>query len=303
LVGRHTVDALVARHWHVTVVGRGVRPERLDARVVYKCVDLTAPGAVEQLFSDGAADVLVHLAWYTELGRFWDAPENLDWVAASLRLVRGFADAGGRRVVAAGTCVEYEAPGAGPCVAGTTPVAPKHLYAVAKDTVHRLTSAFCLGQGLSYAWGRVFLLTGPDEAPRRLVPSIVRSLLAGQPARCTSGRQVRDLMDTRDCGAAFAQLAAIDRSGAIDICSGEPVTIADVAGRIGALMGRSDLIQLGALPDRAGDPPNIWGDAHALREWGFTPRFTLDSALSNAIEYWRVEGGKAAAVGTRGSRT
>ena len=53
-------------------------------------------------------EVLIHLAWYAEHGKYWTSPENVRWVEASLALLRGFAAAGGRRVVMAGTCAEYE---------------------------------------------------------------------------------------------------------------------------------------------------------------------------------------------------
>ena len=36
---------------------------------------------------------------------------------------------------------------------------------------------------MSSAWGRVFFLYGPHEHPQRLVSSVIRSLLAGQPAQ------------------------------------------------------------------------------------------------------------------------
>jgi dTDP-L-rhamnose 4-epimerase len=38
---------------------------------------------------------LLHLAWYAEPGQYWDSPRNLDWVGASLNLVRTFVEAGG----------------------------------------------------------------------------------------------------------------------------------------------------------------------------------------------------------------
>ncbi len=51
---------------------------------------------------------LLHFAWYTVPGRYWTAPDNLRWTEASLRLLRAFEAHGGRRVVMAGTCAEYD---------------------------------------------------------------------------------------------------------------------------------------------------------------------------------------------------
>ena len=37
---------------------------------------------------------LLHLAWYSSAGPFWTAPENLDWVRASVCLLQAFAAQG-----------------------------------------------------------------------------------------------------------------------------------------------------------------------------------------------------------------
>jgi len=39
-------------------------------------------------------------------GRYWTTPENLAWTEASLALYRAFAERGGERAVARGTCAE-----------------------------------------------------------------------------------------------------------------------------------------------------------------------------------------------------
>ncbi|RDI54839.1 NAD-dependent epimerase/dehydratase family protein [Microvirga subterranea] len=287
LIGQHVCAVLAEEgHW-VTSLGRSQLSSR-DPRVAFLSYDLRDPDALPEIFRGRSFDTLIHLAWETTHGRFWHAPENLDWVAASLRLIRLFADAGGSRVVAAGTCVEYRAPGVGPCVAGETEVAPAHLYAVAKDAFHRVLRSFCSDQRMSYAWGRIFMLIGPGEHPNRLVPSIVRSILRSEPARCSSGTQVRDFMDVRDCGAAFAALALSSVSGPINICSGTPVTIAEVIRTAAAFLGRPDLVRLGALPDRPNEAPNLWGDAGPLSDvTGYRATYSLSASLQAAIDHWR----------------
>ncbi len=287
LIGRHAVAALANRGWRVTAVGRSIRPEHLDPRAIFISTDMTMPDACRTLFANGAPDVLLHLAWYTEHGKFWNAPENLDWLAASVRLVRAFAEAGGKRVVAAGTCVEYAPPEHGPCVPGVTPLAPVHLYAVAKDAFRRVLEAYAREHNMTFAWGRVFLVTGAGEFAARLVPSMARSILSGIPAQCSSGRQIRDVLDVRDAGEAFSTLAVSDRSGAVNVSSGKPVTLAEVARLVGDLLKRPDLVKLGALPDRPGEPGNLWGDPNALADLGFEPRYALADALTSAINDWR----------------
>src|SRR5205085_8625551 len=125
----------------------------------------------------------------------WTAPENVRWVEASLALLRAFAEAGGRRAVLAGTCAEYDW-GAGDEVLNerNTPLRPDTLYGAAKHGLHVVGAAQAAQVGFELAWGRVFFLYGPGEAPGRLVPAVARALLAGEPAKTTAGTQVRDFL-------------------------------------------------------------------------------------------------------------
>ena len=282
LVGRQVVATLLALGRKPRVVGRGAPPAGLDSRVDHVTADLIGldERGLRALTED--CDTLVHLAWETRHGLFWQAPENLDWVTASVRLVKAFTERGGRRFIGAGTCVEYQPPSEGPCIPGRTPVVPTHLYAVAKNAFHRQLAARAAETGLSYAWGRVFLLIGPGEPEARLVPTLIKSLLAGTTVACSSGRQ-----DVRDAGEAFAWLATSEATGAFNICSGQPVTVARVAKTVGRLLGKEHLVALGARPDRD-EPPNLWGDIAQLREaTGFAPRYPLEAALQHAIDGWQ----------------
>ena len=81
---------------------------------------------------EAAASHLLHLAWYTDPGLYWEAPENLDWLRATVLLTREFASAGGERAVYAGSCAEYRWGGAEALTEGN-PLEPATLYGVVKN--------------------------------------------------------------------------------------------------------------------------------------------------------------------------
>lgn len=287
-IGRHAVEALLERGHEVTALVHRRSPFRPNPRLHCPTVDLLGPRShVLRAVNEACAEALLMLAWETEHGKFWTAPSNALWCSSSLALARGFLDAGGTRIVCAGTCVEYQAPDAGPCVPDATPVRPIHPYAISKDCLHRMLRWMAAGEGASFAWGRIFLAYGPLEAPARLVPSVINAVLRGETAKCSSGRQKRDFMHAEDYGRAFALLTESDFDGALNVSSGQPRTIADVTTRLGELLGRSDLIELGALPDREGEPPNLWGEASCLyKATGFRPEYSLDERLRQTVEWW-----------------
>ena len=103
-VGRHAVAALAARGFEVHGLGRTAP----DGAHAFHAADLLDPAQRRAAVQAASASHLLHLAWITTPGRYWQAPDNLDWTAASLDLVRMFREAGGTRAVVAGTCAEYD---------------------------------------------------------------------------------------------------------------------------------------------------------------------------------------------------
>src|SRR6185312_12912218 len=155
--------------------------------VASRDADLLDPEAVTRLVRDVRPTHLLHLAWYAVPGAFWESPENARWLEASTRLLEAFAVSGGTRAVVAGTCAEYDWSGDGALSEASTPLSPRTAYGEAKNALRAAAERLSVSLG----WGRVFFLYGPHEDPRRLVASVARSLVAGEPARTTHGRQVR----------------------------------------------------------------------------------------------------------------
>jgi nucleoside-diphosphate-sugar epimerase len=74
---------------------------------------------------------LLHLAWVTAPERYRYADENLDWLEASLALVKAFGEHGGQRFVGVGSSAEYDVE-TGLCREDATPIRPVSLYAQCK---------------------------------------------------------------------------------------------------------------------------------------------------------------------------
>jgi nucleoside-diphosphate-sugar epimerase len=235
---------------------------------------------------------LLHLAWHAVPGQYRTAAENLAWVGASLALLREFAEQGGRRVVMAGTCAEYDW-AHGYCSERVTPQNPATLYGASKHALRLLLDAFGAQSALSSAWGRVFFLYGPHEHPERLVASVARAVLTGQPARCSHGAQIRDYLHVADVAGAFLALLESDVRGPVNIASGQPVAVRDLVLALARRAGREDLVRLGAIEARADEPPLLVGDPTRLRaEVSWRPRYALEAGLEDTLVWWRRELGR-----------
>jgi nucleoside-diphosphate-sugar epimerase len=286
-VGLPVLARLVRAQEEVHALSTRANPAALPG-VHWHRLDLADHAAVRELMEQLAPERLVHLAWCTEHGRFWRDPENVTWVERSLHLLRAFLRCGGRRLVMLGTCAEYDwSTVAGPLVESSSPLAPATLYGVAKDALRRVAGAYAEQEGLELAWGRLFFLYGPHEAPGRLVPSVIRSLLAGETVATGSSGQVRDFMHVEDVAGAVVALLDSTVVGAVNIASGEGVTVGEVVDRIVQVTGHPELVRRGALPDRPGEPRSLVADVGRLRdEVGYRPRWTLADGLASTVRWW-----------------
>lgn len=283
-IGRHALPVLVARGHEVHAVARSALPAA--AGITPHQVDLLDPAAAQGLVERVRPSHLIHLAWYAVPGKFWTAPENDAWLAASQQLVRAFAAVGGRRLVAAGTCAEYDWSGA--LLSDATPLAPATRYGAAKNTLRTFLAETAPTLGLSWAWGRVFFLYGPHEAPGRLVSDVAASLLAGRRVATSAGTQERDFMHVADVARAFVEILESDVEGPLNVASGTVVPVRETIEQLGVLTGHPELIDFGARASPPGDPPRLAADVRTLSvDVGFAPRFDLASGLRDTVDWWR----------------
>jgi nucleoside-diphosphate-sugar epimerase len=206
-------------------------------------------------------DTIIHAAWYAEPGLYLQSPKNIDCVNGTLRLAQGAIDAKVRRFVGVGTCFEYDLSAGHLSVA--TPLKPTTPYALAKATAFNALSQLLPDNGVEFAWCRLFYLYGEGEDDgedaRRLVPYLRAQLKAGERAELSSGTQIRDFLDVREAGRMIAETALERVQGPVNICSGKPVTVRQLAERIADEYGRRDLLRFGARPDNLVDPPVVVG--------------------------------------------
>jgi len=280
-IGREIVRPLLAAGAEVHTLGRR-DPD--VAGVSHHPLDLVGAADVGTVRAIGATH-LVHLAWHP--GRnFWTAPENLDWAAASLRLVRAFAAGGGQRAVVAGSCAEY---GWGPerLDEAASPIMPATLYGTAKASLHALLAGAAADLGLSIAWPRIFFPYGPREHPQRLLGTLLDAMRRNETARFSAGTQRRDFIHVEDAAAAIAAILAAPIEGAVNVASGSAVAVRRFVEIAAAAAGMTDRLAFGTAPLPAREPPVIAGAVERLASIGFRPRFTLAEGLVDAVARFR----------------
>jgi len=202
-------------------------------------------------------DTLIHVAWYTETGKYLQSTKNIDCLIGSLNLAKGAAKAGIRRFIGIGTCFEYDLYSGD--ISINTPLKPSTPYAKAKAELYTSLSQLLPSQSIEFCWCRLFYLFGEGEDERRLVPYIHKQLSKGKIVELTSGKQIRDFLDVSVVGEMIVEAALGKQQGPINICSGIPISVSEIAQKIADKYGRRDLLKFGMRPDNLVDPPRIVG--------------------------------------------
>ncbi len=260
-VGRQVLKALIRQGSRVRAVVREGKesqiklPGNLESMV--STPDLFAENADWWAGVCQGIDTVIHIAWYAEPGKYLQSEKNLECLSGTLQMAKGAAQAGVRRFVGIGTCFEYDMSSG--MLSVDTPLRPLTSYAAAKAAAFMALSQWLPVQGLEFAWCRLFYLYGEGEDQRRLVPYLRDRLAKKQPAELTSGNQIRDFLDVGEVGRMIVEVAVGYRQGPVNICSGRPITVRQLAEQIADEYGRRDLLKFGVRPDNLVDPPCVVG--------------------------------------------
>ena len=250
-------------------------------------VDLNDAGAVTAVMNKIKPAELFHLAWFNgESASRYSDPVNHDWVAIAEHLVQSFAEAGGRRAIIAGSCIEYGPEGG--VLVEDGPVDPDTVYGRCKlDAGLRSMAVAEDFPGLHVAVARIFFVLGRFEDPNRLVPHIIRQLLNNEPAELSAGTQRRDYMHAWDVALGLIAVADSTIEGHVNIGMGAPVQVKELSESIGESVGRPDLLWFGARPGGADTAEEITADITLITsETNWKPTLDLDAASADVVKWW-----------------
>lgn len=260
-VGRQVLDRLISLGKRIRIIVRKDKQHQFDGRPEIEKVIPTT-----DLFSESVewwekvcqnVDTLIHVAWYTEHGKYLQSSKNIDCLVCTLMMGKGAAKAEVRRVIGIGTCFEYDL--SNDVLSVETPLDPLTPYAGSKAAAYLALSQILPVLNVEFAWCRLFYLYGEGEDNRRLVPYIRSRLIKGLPVNLTSGNQIRDFMDVKDAGQLIVKVGYSKLLGAVNICSGIPITVRKLAESIADEYGRRDLLRFGQRKENYFDPHKVVG--------------------------------------------
>lgn len=288
-IGGHLIDALAGLGALVSVIdlkpGNGRMPVREYAG------DLRDPDFTEACVTECAPEIIVHLAALkdrsADIGAFFKAVSiNL---AGSMNLFSSAMKLKGiESIVVLGTAEEYGS-NSTPFIEGMREH-PVSAYSFSKLCVTHLCEALNSLHQAPFVVLRPTIAYGPRQGQEMFLPALIKSLLENKAFPMTPGRQTRDFVYITDLINAVlsAAVTANARGQVINIGSGSPMAIGEVAVKVARLLGKEDLIRIGALDYRHGEAMEYYVDTNKARlmlDWAASVSF--DEGLRRTVEYYQ----------------
>jgi nucleoside-diphosphate-sugar epimerase len=167
---------------------------------------------------------------------------------------------------------------------------PMNAYALSKQYVTHLCELFHVAHGLPVTVLRPTLAYGPGQGAEMFVPALIRALLDGKAFPMTPGEQTRDYVYVSDVVDALIRAASVRETlgRVVNVGSGYPIRIADLARTVERIVGVSGQVLIGALPYRQGETMDYFVDvARASRLLGWAPRVSLEDGMRATVEWFR----------------
>lgn len=249
--------------------------------------DITDEPSLAQAFAKAKPDFVFHLA--TPRGNdsaAWKRMTEVNILGAA-RLVEQVLRTPSAHLVVTGSSLEY-----GP---NTQPhceqdiLTPVTWHGVSKAAAGLVYRQAALSMGLSINQLRLFHIYGPWESTHRLLPTAIRSALAGRPIPLTYAEIRRDWIYVEDVVDALLCAALSEAQGeTYNIGSGMELRNEDVVDVVEQLTETSLIRTTGAFPGSISDTAHRCADiSKAKLLLGWTPQHDITSGVSATLAWHR----------------
>lgn len=223
-IGRHVMSALQLQDVEVVAVTRdAARLGELSDAVSIVEMDIACPSSdnFEQM---GRPDVLIHLAWdglpnYKSLHHFEaELPRQYHFLKSMI-------EGGLSSLLVTGTCFEYGMQTG--ALSANMPTNPTNPYGYAKNALWKQLGFLKSVKPFNLTWARLFYMYGEGQPGTSLYPKLKEAVSRGDKIfNMSGGEQVRDYLPVEEVARQIARLARAQKDiGAINICSGNPVSV------------------------------------------------------------------------------
>lgn len=283
-IGRHVLSELIERGYTVYAISKSTSLPDINGLIQIK-LDLFDKEAVDNFLKENKFENIIHLAWY--LGpKYQNSALNLDWLSASINLLKSFKENSGKKALFAGTMSEYDY-SYGYLQENSTPLANSSLYGKSKAALFEIASTYAAQNEIDFKWARIFNVYGPFEGKSRLMPAVICSILNNEDVKVSECTKIQDYLHVFDIANGVVDLFESNVQSAVNISSGTPVKLRVIVEKISEIMNFKGKILFGAIPTNFDEPFVVGSNEKLTKEVGWKQKISLEEGLIQTINWWR----------------
>jgi len=225
-IGKPILELFKLNNINISMIGRN-RPKEFSGTFFEADLYKSSKSEIFKILKLAKPTHLIHLAWYTEHEKFWNAEENIIWINKTTNLIKSFCEVGGRSIIVAGTCAEYSWNNSTK-LSENSKCEPNTIYGISKNVTRQLASKICDKARVDLAWCRIFFPYGPGDNQKKFIPSLRKIIDKKKKPFEIKQPGSRDYLHVNDIAEAIFAIYNNNKNGVINICSGISYDLKDL---------------------------------------------------------------------------
>jgi len=212
----------------------------------------------------GTPKALLHLAW-SGLPNYHNPNHLIIELEKQLSFLKAVIHSGVQVLFVAGTCFEYGMQQGE--LTEQSPLLASNPYGQAKVQLLERLLELQETYDFKLVWGRLFYLYGDGQSEKSLWSQFQSAVRQKKSTfDMSGGQQVRDFLSVEKVARLIVDLTLKDRDlGAVNICSGKPITVQDLVQSWALSAGWSGRLNLGVYSYPDYEPMEFWGSRVKLQ--------------------------------------
>ena len=284
-IGYAVVEELIRLgKYKVVAVISGRREVTFPENVKVEIANLLEEDQIKRVISDNKPDIICHFAWALEKKGFLDSDKNIEWLEASISILKTFCELGGKHFFFAGSSSEY---GKGTRGNSEEEIGAEFtLYGTVKRAFEETMLCYCHNKGIIATAARFFSVYGPrDDRGGSAIPTAIQDFMDGKKVICKSPYNIWDYVYIDDAARATVRLIDKSANGIFNIASGKPVMMFQVFNCIAQRMGCTDLLEMNHANNQS---ISLLADTKKTESAiDYVCDTSLEAGISYTVDWWK----------------